>query len=270
MEFESIRELGFSSVLLLTGESPNKAGVDYIASCVKLARNYFPLISLEVYPVETDEYKKLVEAGASGLTIYQETYDPLTYSEVHSSGRKRDFEWRLDTPDRAALAGFRKIGLGALLGLYDWRSDAAMLGAHAAYLTKKYWRTEISVSFPRLRGSFSNFSPPYNVADLELVQMMLAVRLYSRFSGITLSTRESPDFRDHMVGLAVTSMSAGSRTNPGGYKAYAEDHGAGSQFDVHDGRSVAEVAQMIRAKGHYPVMKDWAETFGGVKDEGNH
>ncbi|PKL92148.1 MAG: 2-iminoacetate synthase ThiH [Candidatus Goldiibacteriota bacterium HGW-Goldbacteria-1] len=260
-ELEGIKNLGYNSILLLTGEAPDKAGLDYIARCVAFARKYFTQVSLEIYPMDVDGYKKLVDNGATGLTVYQETYDPETYKKVHLSGQKKNFEWRINTPDRAAQAGFRKIGIGALLGLYDWRTEAAYVGAHAAYIMKKYWKTEVSVSFPRMRGSSSAFKPYQIISDRELVQMIFALRIYTKFAGITLSTREAADFRDNMISLGVTNMSAGSKTNPGGYVG-SESEG---QFEICDDRSVEEILLAIKSKGYYPVFKDWADTFGGNK-----
>ncbi len=260
-ELENIKKQGFNSILLLTGEAPDKAGLNYIARCVLLARKYFTQVSLEIYPMDTDGYRKLVDAGATGLTVYQETYDTDTYKKVHFSGQKKNFEWRINAPDRAAQAGFRKIGIGALLGLYDWRTEAAYVGAHAAYIMKKYWKTEVSVSFPRMRGSSSAFKPYQIISDRELVQMIFALRIFTKFAGITLSTREAAAFRDNMISLGVTNMSAGSKTNPGGYGG-SESEG---QFEICDDRSVEEILSAIRSKGYYPVFKDWADTFGGNK-----
>jgi 2-iminoacetate synthase len=263
-ELEALADQGFDSILLLTGEAPGRAGLDYLARCVALARRCFSQVALEIYPLDTDGYRRLVEAGATGLTLYQETYDPAVYAQVHRAGRKADFRWRLEAPDRAALAGFRRIGIGALLGLAPWRLEAANLGAHAAYLMKTYWRTEVSVSFPRLRECPSTFRPQCLVTDRELVQMLFALRIFTRVAGIALSTRESPRFRDHMVTLGVTHMSAGSRTNPGGYRTYSERESQ-NQFEISDDRSLAEVLTAIRAQGSQPVFKDWAASFGGVR-----
>jgi 2-iminoacetate synthase len=265
-ELEAIREWRFSSVLLLTGDAPRAVPVGRLAEAVEAARALFPQVSLEVYPMDTADYAALVRAGATGLTIYQETYDRRTYDALHASGAKKNFVYRLETPDRAAEAGFRKIGIGALLGLSDWRLEAACLGAHASYLLRNYWRAEVAVSVPRLRRSVAEFQPPAEVSDREMVQMILALRLYMPRVGITLSTRESRQLRDNMIGLGVTSMSAGSRTSPGGYgrgvKAQADE-----QFAVEDLRSPAEVAAAIRSRGYYPVFKDWSREFGGVSVE---
>jgi 2-iminoacetate synthase len=262
-EFKALKKPGFENILILTGESPENADVDYIAEVVKIARKYFSFVSLEIYPMDEKDYKKLVDAGAVGLTIYQETYNRKTYDKVHVSGEKKDFNYRIQTPDRALAAGFRKIGIGALLGLSDWRADAAFLGAHAQYLMKKYWRSEVSISFPRLRGSSSGFKPFFEVQDKELVQMILALRIFLYNAGITLSTREPSEFRDNMIGLGVTMMSAGSKTNPGGYETCGND--SEKQFEISDSRSVEDVVKVVRAKGHYPVFKDWDNVFEGVK-----
>ena len=261
-ELNIIRDNGFSSILILTGEHPARAGVDYIAGAVEEARKYFSQVSLEVFPLSTGDYKKLVDAGATGLTIYQETYDRQAYGRVHLSGKKQDFEWRLSAPERAAEAGFRNVGIGALLGLADWRAEAACLGAHAKFLMKKFWRTEIGLGFPRLRESSSRFAPQHPVTEKNLAQMVFALRLYTEFCPVSLSTRESRAFRDAMIGHGVTHMSAGSRTNPGGYGAYREK--TERQFEVSDDRDVNEIAAAIRSKGHYPVFRHWSGLFGGV------
>jgi 2-iminoacetate synthase len=263
-ELAAIKQQGYDSILLLTGEAPARVGLGTIARCVTRARELFTQVSLEIYPMDTDGYKRLVDSGATGLTVYQETYNRETYSRVHRSGRKAHFQWRLEAPDRAALAGFRKIGIGALLGLSDWRVDAAHVGAHAAYLMRKYWRTEVSVSFPRMRECPSTFKPACIVTDRELVQMMFALRLYLKSAGIALSTRESQGFRDNMIDLGVTSMSAGSKTNPGGYETYSKSESQG-QFEICDDRNTEQVVAAIRGKGYCPVFKDWSATFGGVR-----
>lgn len=265
-EVNFIAGQGIRSVLLLTGDSPLAAPVSYIASAVSEARKKIPQVSLEVYPMDTKDYLVLVGAGASGLTVYQETYDREAYGAVHGTGPKKDFIYRLETPDRALSAGFRKAGIGALLGLNDWRMEAAHLGGHAAYLMKKYWKAEVSVSFPRLRGSGTGFKPVAPVSDRELVQMMLAVRIYAERAGITLSTREPAAFRDNMLGLGVTHLSAGSKTNPGGYSLFTELSGEG-QFEIEDMRGVKETADAVKSRGFYPVFKDWDENFTGATYE---
>lgn len=261
-----VASLGLKNILLLTGESRKAAPVDYVARAVSEARKKVPQVSLEIYPVEEKDYAALVSAGASGLTVYQETYDMKIYDAVHGKGPKKDFFHRLGTPERALAAGFRKAGIGALLGLADWRMEAAYIGLHARYLMKKYWKAEISVSFPRLRSSQAGFKPAVKVDDRDLVQMMLALRLFLPRAGLTVSTRESAEFRDNIIGLGVTSMSAGSSTVPGGYTPGHGDHATG-QFEIVDNRSVSGVADAIRAKGFYPVFKDWDENFAGASYE---
>lgn len=257
-ELKALKEKGYQSVLLLTGENPIKADLSYLVEHITQARDLFPYVALEIYPASEEIYAGLAQAGALGLTVYQETYHRDTYQRVHPSGEKRDFIRRLDTPDRALTAGFRRAGIGALLGLYDSRLEAAVLGNHAGYLMKKYWRSEINISFPRLRNAGAGYQPEYPVNDRALVQMIFALRCYLPQAGITLSTRESADLRDNLIGYGVTMMSAGSRTNPGGYSG-SED--AGEQFSVEDTRSVEQVISSIRQKGYFPVFKDWDSAF---------
>ncbi|HDR13965.1 MAG TPA: 2-iminoacetate synthase ThiH [Desulfobacteraceae bacterium] len=264
VELAEIASQGFRHVLILTGDAPMRATVDYIAEAIKIAREFMPQVSLEIYPMDAGDYHRLVEAGATGLTIYQETYDRETYARVHPAGKKRDFIYRLGTPDRALQAGFRRVGIGALLGLHDWREEAAYVGMHEKYLMKRHWQADVSISFPRLRDSMSGFRPFVEVTDRDLVQMILALRIFLDRVGITISTRESTIFRDNMVGYGVTMMSAGSRTNPGGYALY-EENNSGCQFEIEDSRSVPEVITMIRERGYYPVFKDWDGSFGGIE-----
>jgi 2-iminoacetate synthase len=263
LEAGKIREYGMTHILLLTGDSKENAPLEYIEHAVREVKKLFPQVSLEIYPLDTQNYKRLVDSSATGLTIYQETYDRKTYEKVHKGGAKEDIEYRLAAPERALDAGFRKIGIGALLGLSDWRTEAACLAMHAEYLMKKYWRADISISFPRLRKSGSGFRPYYDVTDKELAQMIFAFRIFLDRAGIVLSTRESPYFRDNMIGYGVTMMSAGSKTNPGGYAADGED--SGRQFETEDGRTIEEISGAIKNAGYYPVFKDWEKALGGVK-----
>ncbi len=262
-ELKYIKKNGFKNILLLTGDAPEKADINYLKKAVETVKKSSPQISLEIYPMDEKNYKKLIDSGAIGLTIYQETYDKKIYKKVHSHGLKNDFKFRIETPDRALKAGFRKIGIGALLGLSDWRIEAAFLGRHAKYLMKKYWRSEINISFPRLRPSKTGFQPLHEVSDESLVQMILALRLFLPRAGITLSTRESAKFRDHMIGYGVTLMSAGSKTNPGGYETYIENK-TDDQFEIEDNRDVDKIVKIIKQKGYYPVFKDWDSQFKGV------
>ncbi|HET6794261.1 MAG TPA: hypothetical protein VFH45_07465, partial [Acidimicrobiales bacterium] len=215
----------------------------------------FAQVSVEVQVWDTDTYRRLAAAGGDGVVVYQEVYDPDTYAQVHLKGKKRNYAWRLAAPDRAAEAGMRRIGIGALLGLHpDWRSEAIYLAAHASALMKRWWRCEISVGLPRLKPAAGGYEPRDPVDDRAFVQLLCALRIYLPDSGIILSTRESAELRDHLVPLGITSMSAGSHTEPGGY---AEDTGAEPQFEISDERSPAEVAAALRAAGFDPVWKDW-------------
>lgn len=247
-------------LLLVTGECPEQVSPAILAEIVSGLQGLFPSIAVEVYAMEEDDYRRLVQSGADGLTIYQETYDRRIYLQVHPAGPKRDFDYRLEAPERGARAGFRQIGIGALLGLGDWRLEACRLFLHARFLMKHYWKSQVAVSFPRLRPAAGGYQPPHPVSDRELVQMICALRLALPDVRLVLSTRESPDFRDRMVGIGITKMSAGSRTSPGGY---LDEQGkmAEEQFLVHDGRSVAEVAEAVKSRGYDPVWKDWDQGF---------
>lgn len=255
-ELHTLQTLGFQHLLLLTGESPTLAGADYVAQAVHLARQSFPYVSLEIFAATQEEYQRFVEAGASGLTIYQETYHHPTYDQLHVAGPKKDYLWRLDAPERALTAGMRKVGLGALLGLYDWQYEAALTGAHVSYLAKKFWKAEFSVSFPRLRdvaGALSGRA----VVDAALVQMIGAFRLYMPWVDLILSTREPAMLRDQLVDMGITQISAQSSTSPGGYT----DGQAGEQFSVADHRSLEQIKDMLRSKGLDPVLKDWSDVL---------
>jgi 2-iminoacetate synthase len=247
-------------LLLVTGECPEQVSPAMLAEVVSRLQGLFPLIAVEVYPLEEDDYRRLVGAGADGLTIYQETYDRQIYLQVHPAGPKRNFDYRLEAPERGGRAGFRQIGIGSLLGLNDWRLEACWLYLHARFLMKHYWKSQAAISFPRLRPAAGGYQPPHPVSDRELVQMICALRLSLPDVGLVLSTRESPEFRDHMIGIGITKMSAGSRTSPGGY---LDEQGpeAEEQFSVHDGRSVAQVAEAVRNRGYDPVWKDWDKGF---------
>ena len=254
-EGEFLRARGYRHVLLLTGEHQKLTGVDFLFEHVAALRALFPQISLEVQVWNEDEYRRLAAAGVDGVVIYQETYDPDSYAHFHVAGRKRDYEFRLGGPERAARAGIRRLGIGALLGLHEpWREDAIALAAHALHLLKVAWRQELAVSVPRIRPSASGYSPEHPVTDAELVQLICALRLVLPDTGIVMSTREPPGFRDSLVPLGVTHTSAGSHTDPGGYTEPGEAEG---QFEVDDTRTPEEVADALRALGYEPVWKDW-------------
>jgi 2-iminoacetate synthase len=258
VEGEHIRRLGFQHLLLVSGEAPHIVTMPYLASTVDKLRPLFPSISLEVYPLAISAYEELIVHGVDGLVVYQETYNEDLYREVHPKGRKRDYRWRLETPERGGKAGLRRIGIGALLGLGDWRVEGFFLALHARYLLRHFWKSFITISFPRLRPAAGAYQAPEPVSDIHLVQLMTALRLLLPDAGLVLSTRESPHLRDHLIPLGITSMSAGSRTEPGGY---AHESHAEAQFAVADERSPEAVAQVIRRKGYEPVWKDWDAAF---------
>ncbi|MCX7921916.1 MAG: 2-iminoacetate synthase ThiH [Clostridia bacterium] len=253
-EAQTIASTGLRHILILTGESRPQTPVSYIKECVEVLSNHFRSIAIEVYPLEAEEYAELIEAGVDGLTIYQEVYNEEIYRDIHLKGPKTNYRYRLDAPERACKAAMRSVNIGALLGLDDWRSEAFFTGLHADYLQTKYLDTEISVSLPRMRPHVGQFQPKCNVSDRNMVQAMLALRLFMPRAGITVSTRERAEFRDNLIGLGVTKMSAGTTTEVGGH---TRDEKSEGQFDISDGRSVEEMKQVIYKKGYQPVFKDW-------------
>ena len=250
---------GFRSVLLLTGEHERLTGVEFLEERIAALARHVPSLSIEVQVWSEDEYRRLAEAGCEGVVIYQETYDPETYARVHLAGRKRHFEWRLLGPERAARAGMRRVGIGALMGLHDdWRYEALAVAAHARFLTKTYWRTQVTVSVPRMRPSAAGYQPRTLISDRELVQYVCALRLLLLDTGIVLSSREPPALRDGLFQVGITHTSAGSHTEPGGYEHPDE---ATEQFEVADLRAPAEVAAKLRGLGYEPVWEDWGEVL---------
>ena len=258
-EADIIASEGFRHILLVSGEDPEFITVDYLTRLAGRLKSKFSSISVEIYPMRQSDYEKLFAAGIDGVTLYQETYNRRLYSEYHISGPKSDYDYRLDTHDRIASAGMRRLGLGALLGLGDWRVETLALAEHAAWLMKKYWRCRVSFSFPRLRPA-NHVLPDFEhlITDRELVRMMLTLRLCFADAGIVLSTRESASLRDNLVLLCVTRMSAGSKTSPGGYGQGIQSQ---EQFEIDDKRRPAEVAAMIRSSGRECVWKDWDTAF---------
>ncbi len=250
----SISSTGLKYILILTGESPKDTPVSYIIEAVKVLKKYFDSIGIEVYPLTEDEYKQVVEAGVDGLTVYQEVYDEEIYDRVHISGPKKDYHFRLDTPERGCRAKVRNVNIGALLGLNEWRREAFISGIHADYIQNKYPEVAVSVSPPRIRPHAGSFDEIYPVNDKNLVQYLLALRIFLPYIGITISTRERAKLRDHLIPLGVTKMSAGVSTEVGGHSA--EDKGEG-QFEISDPRSVDEMKEIILSKGYQPVFKDW-------------
>lgn len=258
-ECEAIKELGpFENLLVVSGEYPALCGVDYLEQVLRVARPMFANLTLEVQPLKTEQYKQLVGAGLNGVVCFQETYHREAYKKYHPRGMKSHYAWRLNGFDRMGQAGVHKIGLGVLIGLEDWRTDLTMLARHLRYLQKKYWRTRYAVNFPRMRPSESGYQPNVVMTDRELAQLTFAFRIFDHDIDISWSTRESPTLRDNMAPLGVTSMSAGSQTEPGGYRVSPQ---ALEQFEVSDSRTPAEVTAAIRAHGLEPVWKDWDKIF---------
>jgi 2-iminoacetate synthase len=264
-ECETLVDIGYQNVLLLTGEAPRVVPVDYIAENVAIAREYFPSVSVEIYSLDCGDYERLTSIGLEGVTIYMETYDKTTYSQVHLLGAKSDYQYRLDAIERAGHAGARKLNIGVLLGLSDWRIDCFWLALHGLYLQKTCWQSSISISFPRLQHVPDRFDIPALVSNREMVQIMLAMRLVLPEAGFNVSTREAPSFRDHLIPLGTTMMSAGSSTRPGGYATTDED--VLQQFELEDHRTLAEVAEVIKGAGYDPVWKDFDRAFDSVASE---
>jgi 2-iminoacetate synthase len=258
-EAGALRAHGFDSVLLVTGET-TRVGRDYLANALRLLRPHFSGLWIEVQPLPEEDYAALAEEGLSAVLVYQETYDPAAYARHHLSGTKADIAWRLGTPDRLGRAGVKRVGLGALYGLSDWRADAWFTGLHLRHVETVHWRTKTSVSFPRLRPHEGADIPVTPFGERDLVQAACAFRLLSPGAELSLSTRESEAFRNQAFRLGFTSMSAGSRTNPGGYASEPESL---EQFEIDDARSPAQVAAFLRSQGYEPVWKDWDRAYDG-------
>jgi 2-iminoacetate synthase len=280
-EARALLDQGFRNILLVAGEHPKFVSQGYLAECIAALHESVPSVSLEVGPMETADYRPLVQAGADGLVVYQETYDRAVYEEMHTAGPKKNFDWRLETPERAYAAGFRRLGIGALYGLADWRYEALCVAAHADYLLRTCWKSYLTISLPRLRPCAGEFQPLSHMTDREMVQLICALRLKFPDVGLVLSTREPARLRDGLMPLGITLMSAGSHTEPGGYtgagkqKLHTTQRGkivelgasewaanagnphATEQFHIADERSAGEVAERIRRLGYEPVWKDW-------------
>lgn len=292
-EARALRAQGFRNILLVAGEHPRFVSDGYLRDCVRAVRGEVPAVSVEVGPMEAAEYGPIVEAGADGLVVYQETYDRDVYGRVHTLGPKKDFDWRLGTPERGYAAGFRRLGIGALYGLADWRWEAMSVAAHAAWLLRHCWKASVTLSLPRLRPCAGEFQPLTHLGDRELVQLLCAFRLFLPDVGLVLSTREPARLRDGLLPLGVTLVSAGSHTEPGGYtgagkeqvhftragRAGAPEAGAvemalasgrptaaAGQFEIADDRSAAEVAAVISRLGFEPVWKDWDTALVGAPE----
>ncbi|ELC8452407.1 2-iminoacetate synthase ThiH [Clostridium perfringens] len=253
-EGEAISKEGFKHILILTGESEYHTPVEYIEESIKTLKEKFPSITIEIYPMTEEGYKKVVEAGAEGLTVYQETYDEKVYDRVHVAGPKKNYKFRLEAPERGAEAGMRSISIGALLGLADFRIDAFFTAMHGKYLRDKYPHIDISYSVPRIRPCEGGLKKLNEVDDRELVQILLAYRLFDPKGGINISTREGKDFRRNLIPLGVSKISAGVSTEVGGHSL--KEKGT-SQFDINDESSVSEVKELIKSQGYQPIFKDW-------------
>ncbi len=283
-EAQALKAQGFRNILLVAGEHPKFVSNGYLRDCIAALHADWPSVSLEVGPMEVAEYRPLVAAGADGLVVYQETYDRAVYAEMHTAGPKRNFDWRLETPERAYAAGFRRLGISPLYGLADWRYEALSAAAHADYLLRNCWKAALTISTVRIRPCAGEFQALTHISDRELAQLICALRLMFPDVGIVLSTRENPKLRDGLIPLGVTTMSAGARTEPGGYtgagreKIHHTERGlikelasgasewapvenratnATGQFNIADERTPGEVAARIRTLGYEPVWKDW-------------
>src|SRR5215510_13487556 len=283
-EAQHLARQGFRQILLVAGEHPKFVSGGYLAECVRALAPDFSSISIEVGPMDAEDYAPIVEAGAEGLVVYQETYNRSVYAEMHTSGPKRDFNFRLDCAERGYAAGFRRLGIGALIGLSRWQDEAMALAAHLEHLFKHCWQAQITVSVPRLRPAAGGFRPLFTMSDQELVQLVCALRLTFPQIGIVLSTRERAPLRDALAAIGVTMMSAGSHTEPGGYTRQGrehlhrtvrgrivapeyqdgEDRLATGQFEISDDRSPAQIAAVLRGRGLEPVWKDWDQALCGA------
>ena len=256
-EAKLLKEKGFDHLLLLTGEAPNKVGALEIQSAVAILKEYVSEVGIEVQPLKENEYKDLMRSGCDYVAIYQETYHKETYREVHKAGKKRNFNYRLDAADRVGKAGFYKINVGALLGLFDWRYEAIALAKHIKHLEKTHWQSKLSLSVPRLRPFAGCYTPKHPISDKDFLKFMLAMRIMFPDLGMSLSTRESSVLRDHLSHLCITQMSAESKTEPGGYSGKK----ALKQFEISDSRSLSSICKLLEDKGLEPIFKDWDRAF---------
>ncbi|MBA3648742.1 MAG: 2-iminoacetate synthase ThiH [Chitinophagales bacterium] len=252
-EIAIIKEMGYDHVLLVSGEAVKTVGSDYFEHAIRLIRPHFSNIMLEVQPMDLHDYERLIACGVNTVLVYQETYHKENYKQYHPKGKKSNFIYRLDTPDRLGKAGVHRIGLGVLLGLEDWRTDSFFTAQHLAYLEKTFWKTKFSISFPRLRPAVGSQHVQFPMSEKQLVQLICAYRIYNENVELSLSTREARGFRNNAIKLGITSISAGSKTEPGGYS----NSNALEQFEISDDRSPQELAAIIESSGYEPVWKDW-------------
>ncbi|GAA4137709.1 2-iminoacetate synthase ThiH [Sphingobacterium kyonggiense] len=261
LEAFALKSMGINHVLLVSGEANKIVDTAYFLNAIDLLKPHFAQISIEVQPLDLTDYQLLQLAGVHAVLVYQETYHQEVYKEYHPKGKKSNFNYRLETPDRIGQAGIHKMGLGVLLGLEDWRVDSLLNAKHIDYLQKKYWQSRYSVSFPRLRPAEGIIEPKFIMEDKHLLQLICAYRIWNPDLEISLSTRESERFRNHVVPLGVSTMSAASKTNPGGYVV---DPQSLEQFEISDERSMEAIRDMIKGHGYDPVMKDWDQVYSGV------
>ncbi|WP_100075930.1 2-iminoacetate synthase ThiH [Chryseobacterium camelliae] len=262
VEASVLKSMGVNHILLVSGEANKTVGIDYFINAVRLLKPHFANISVEVQPLSEGAYFLLHQEGVNAVLVYQETYHKDVYKEYHPKGKKSNFDYRLETPDRIGKAGIHKMGLGVLLGLEDWRIDSFFNALHIDYLQKQYWKSRFSVSFPRLRPAEGIIEPNFIMSDKDLLQLICAYRLWNEDLEISISTRENETFRNHIVSLGATAMSAASKTNPGGY---AVDKESLEQFETSDERSMEDIRTMIRNAGYDPVMKDWDAVYSGIQ-----
>lgn len=254
-EMQAIAAQGLEEILLLTGESPSMSDVRYIGDACRLARKYFRVVGLEVYPMDSADYAYLHQCGADFVTVFQETYDPDKYGQLHLGGRKRIFPYRFNAQERALRGGMRGVGFAALLGLDDFRRDALATGLHAYLLQRKYPQAEIAFSCPRLRPIINNDQiNPKDVHERQLLQIICAYRIFLSFASLTISSRESARFRDNVVGLAATKISAGVDVGIGGHSRESKGD---EQFLIDDGRTVREICTMLTSRGLQPVASEY-------------
>lgn len=253
-EIKVIKQMGYDNVLLLTGEYPRKVGEDYIAHAIELCKKHFSTINLEVYPMKVEQYKRMAELGCNTVYVYQETYNEKRYKVYHPKGMKSNYHWRLNTPERIAQAGMHKVGMGALIGLEQWRTEMVYLAMHLRFMTKNYWRTKYAVSFPRMRPAAGGYQPNFLMSERQFAQALWSFRIFDNDVEICMSTRETKNMRDHFITLGITSISAGSHTEPGGY---AHPQESLEQFHINDDRTPEQMEQMIRSQGYDVIYKDW-------------
>lgn len=257
-EIQIIKSMGYDNVLLLTGEYPSIAGTGYIEHAIRLCRDHFAAINLEVFPMKTEEYRRMAEAGCNSVYIYQETFNEKRYKVYHPKGMKSNYQWRLGTPERIAQAGIHRVGMGALIGLEEWRTEMTFLAMHLQFMTKHYWQTKYSLSFPRMRPAAGGYQPNFLMSEKQFAQALWAFRIFDHDVEISMSTRETRNMRDHFITLGVTSVSAGSRTDPGGY---AHPDKELEQFHINDDRDPKAMEAMIRKQGYDVIYKDWDRTL---------